>query len=148
MRMMLFQVLILVLSCLLAGCGGGALHNSQSWLPPADTEKATSDWDVASALCDKVALGTKLTKEEKALIQADVEFNQMMGNLTESTGQELANLATSSGGQNLGLALQGAGAAMSFLGSFSGATAEEDKKTETFRKCMKKLDWQMKSDGE
>ena len=149
MRMMLFSVQVLGLFCLLmlTGCGGGALHESQSWLPPADTEKATADWDVASGICDKVALGTELTEEEKALIQSDVEFNQMMGTLTESTGQELTRIATSSGGRDLGLALQGAGAAMSLIGAFSGATAGEDKKEEAFHKCMEKLDWKMKNDN-
>lgn len=148
MRTLLFSVQVLGLSCLLAGCGGGALYDSQSWVPPGDTEKATADWDVASGICDKVALGTELTEEEKALIQADKEFMQTMGSLTESTGQELTSIAQSTGDQNLGLALQGAGAAISFLGGFSGATAGEDKKTKAFQKCMEKLDWAMKGDGE
>ena len=95
-----------------------------------------------------MALGTELTEEEKALIQSDVEFKQMMGALIESRGKELNAIATSSGNRNLGLALQGAGAAMSFLGAFSGATAGEDKKIKAFHKCMEKLDWKMKNDKE
>ncbi|MCY3729679.1 MAG: hypothetical protein OXF97_11885 [Nitrospira sp.] len=148
MHKVLISAQVIGLSCLLSSCGGGALYDKQSWVPPADTEKTTADWDVASGICDKLALGTKLTEEEKALIQADKEFNQMMSNLTESTGKELTKIATSSGDRNLGLALQGAGAAMSFLGGFSGATAEEDKKTKTFHKCMETLHWKMKSGEE
>ena len=148
MRTLLFSIQVLGLSCLLAGCGGGALYDAQSWSPPGDTEKATSDWDVASGICDKLAMGTELTKEEKALIQSERELNQEMVNLTESVGREMTAMATSSAGQDLGLALQGVGAAMSFLGAFSGATAGEDKKEEAFHKCMEKLDWKMKNDKE
>lgn len=148
MRKVLILAQVIGLSCLLSSCGGGALHDKQSWVPPADTEKATADWDVASGICDKLALGTKLTEAEKALVQADKELNQMMANLTESTGKEITKIATSSGDRNLGLALQGAGVVMGVLGGFGGATAEEDKKTKTFHKCMEKLHWKMKSGEE
>ena len=147
MRMRLFSIQVVWLSCLLAGCGGGALYDAQSWLPPSDTEKATADFDVASGICDKLALGTKLTEAEKALVQADKEFMQTMGNLYESMGTQYATELADAFGTNegtAGLAAQGIGAAFSMLGSFSGATAEEDKKTETFQKCMENLDWTMK----
>lgn len=151
MGRVIFSVQVLGLSCLLAGCGGGALYDSQAWLPPADTEKATSDWDVADGICGNVADGTKLTEEEKALIQADKELMQSIGNLYESVGtQHAAGLAQAYGTDEptVRLAAQGVGAVFSAIGAFGATTAEEDKKKKTFRKCMEKLDWKMKDSEE
>lgn len=146
MRIMLFHVQVMVLSCLLAGCGGGALHQSQSWLPPGDAEKATADWDVASGICDKVALGTELTEEEKAQIELDQTLIQLQARQLER--QISHNLQTGIGDRNLNLALQGVSTAAAVLGAFGGATAGETKKEDAFRTCMEKLDWKMKDDGE
>lgn len=146
MRIMLLSVQVFGLSCLLAGCGGGALHEAQSWLPPADTQKATSDWDVASGICDKVALGTELTEEEKAQIELDQTLIQLQARQLDQ--QITHNLQSGIGDPNLNMALQGANAAIALWSAFSGATEGEDKKEEAFLKCMEKLDWEMKDDGE
>ena len=104
---------------------------------------------MASGICDKLALGTKLTEAEEAQIQSDKEFMQSMGNLYESTGtQHAAALATAydTNEQTVRLAAQGIGAVFGLIGTFGGATAEEDKKTKKFRTCMEEMDWEMKGD--
>lgn len=142
MRVIRVFAQVLGVSWLLMGCASG-LYNPQLWVAP-ETDKATADWDVASGICDKLALGEKLTAEEKAQIEADREQLMELANLTSVVGEQVTSAASQVGSQlggNLGMAAQGAGAALGFLSSFSGATAEEDKKEETFLKCMETLDW-------
>ena len=145
MRVIRVLAQVLGVSWLLIGCAGG-LYNQQSWVPP-ETDKATADWDVASGICDKLALGKKLTAKEKAQIEADREELMELANFTSVMGEQVTSVASQVGdelGGNLGLAAQGAGAALGFLSSFKGSTAEEDKKEETFLKCMDTLDWKRK----
>ena len=146
MRRMLFSVQAWGLFCLLIGCGSTGLYNQQSWVPP-ETEKATADWDVASGICDKLALDKKLTAKEKAQIESEREELMELANFTSVMGEQVTSAASQVGNQlggNLGLAAQGAGAVLGVMSSFSGATAEEDKKEETFLKCMEALDWKRK----
>lgn len=154
MGRILFSVHIFGLSCLFAGCGGGALYDSQAWLPPEDTEKATADWDVASGICDKVAWGTKLTKAEKAQIQADKERNlremretkRMVETIQTMQGRPPVNPAATG---PVGVAATALIDGLLMLpDTLKASTAEEDKKIKTFRKCMEKLDWKMKDDKE
>ena len=154
MRAKLFSVQVLGLSCLLAGCGGGALYDSQSWLPPADTEKATSDWDVASGICDKLALGTKLTEAEEARLEADKkrsvmelrEYKRMANTVRAMQGSRPINPAE--GGPTVVAAAAAIDALLLLPDFVSASTAEEEKKTKAFQKCMEKLDWKMKDDQE
>lgn len=145
MRVIRVFAQVLGVSWLLMGCASG-LHNHQSWVPP-ETDKATADWDVASGICDNLALGKKLTAEEEAQIEADREQLMEVANLTSKVGDQVTSVASQVGdelGGNLGMAAQGVGAVLGFMSSFSGATAEEDKKEETFLKCMETLDWKRK----
>lgn len=127
---------------LLAGCGGNVQHDPQSWVPPADTEKATSDWDVAEGICDKIAHGTELTAEEKAQIKDDQDLQMMSARIIANMGGQMADMADQFGGDaSLGHAAQAAGAVMGLMSTFSGSTAGEDKKDEAFLECMDKLGW-------
>ena len=142
MRVIRVFAQVLGVSWLLMGCASG-LYNQQSWVAP-ETDKATADWDVASGICDKLALGEKLTAEEKAQIEADREQLMELANFTSVVGEQAVEVANQAGSQlpgYAGIAAQGAGAVLGFMSSFSGATAEEDKKEETFLKCMETLDW-------
>lgn len=142
MRVIRVFAQVLGVSWLLMGCAGG-IYNPQSWMAP-ETDKATADWDVASGICDKVALGEELTAEEKAQVEADREQLMELANFTSVVGEQAVSVANQAGSQlpgYAGMAAQGAGAVLGFMSSFSGATAEEDKKEETFLKCMETLDW-------
>ena len=136
---------------LLAGCAGSAgnvagnVHAPQSWAPPADTEKATSDWDVAEGICDKIAHGTELTAAEKAEIEDDQELQMMSARIIADMGGQMVNIADQYGGDaSLGHAAQAAGAVMGLVSAFGGATAEENKKDEAFLECMDRLGWERK----
>ena len=130
---------------LLAGCAGGNVHDPQSWAPPADTEKATSDWDVAEGICDKIAHGTELTAAEKAEIEDDQELQMMSARIIADMGSQMADMAAQTGGDpSIGVAGQAIGTAMSLMSAFGGATAGEDKKDEAFLECMDRLGWERK----
>ena len=133
---------------LLAGCAGANIYDPQSWNPPANTEKVTSDWDVAGGICDKIAQGTELTAAEKAQIEDDREIQMMYARTISDMGSQMADMAAQTGGDpSIGHAGQAIGAAMSLVSAFSGATAGEDKKDATYKECMEKLDWELKNGG-
>ena len=149
MRMIHGLPLPILCTVLFAGCGGSMnVHDPQSWTPPADTERATADWDVAEGICDKIASGTELTEEEKAEIEFDQEMQMMYARMIGDMGSQMADMADQLGGDaSYGHAGQALGAAMSLFSAFGGATAEEDKKEETFLECMDRLGWEMKDGG-
>lgn len=128
-------------TALLVGCSTAAnVHDPQSWTPPADTGKATSDWDVAEGICDKIASGVELTAEEKAQIEFDREMTIMAANSIADMGRQIADIG---GDPSLGHISQIGAGLLPFLDAFGGASAQEDKKQKAFLKCMDRLGWEM-----
>ena len=100
------------------------LHDPLSWIPPADTEKATADWDVAEAVCDKVAFDTKLTVNESA---------DLIDDAFEPLSREFGHFS------------EGVAAGMMLIQTLYSSTAGERKKREVFVTCMEELGWQRSS---
>ena len=127
---------------LLAGCAAN-VYDPQGWTPPADTEKATSDWDVADGICLKIAEGRELTAAEKAEIEENQELQMMSARIIGDMGSQMADMANQMGSDpSLGHAAQAAGAVMGLVTAFSGSTAGEDKKDEAYVECLDKLGWE------
>ena len=133
------HIICLIFVILLAGCGGGVanLHDPQSWIPPADSEKATSDWDIAEALCLKLSIGAELTKEEKEQIAFNQELMQLQANVLMDMGSSLQSFGDDSSAD----IAQGVGAMMMFSSMFGSATAEDNKKDKVYFDCMHGLGW-------
>ena len=149
MRMIHDLRLPILCAILFTGCGGSMnVHDPQSWTPPADTERATADWDVAEGICDKIASGTELTEEEKAEIEFDQEMQMMYARMIGDMGSQIADMANQVGGDaSYGVLGQIIAGGIAFSGGFGGATAEEDKKEKSFLECMDRLGWEMKDSG-
>ena len=120
-------LMLSVCVALLTGCAG-AIYRQNSWSPPRDTDKATSDWDVASAICDARAGDRELTPEEKLEIAEKKQELQETG----SAVQELMDDVGIEGGEL-------AGAVAGFLSGFLGG--KKDKEDEEFVKCMEEFGW-------
>jgi len=131
---------------LITGCATTSFdpHDRTQWVPHADIEKATADWDVAEGICDKLASGAQLTEEEKALVEQEKEMNDFMAKMLFDQS-ELMRLTDDTGALS-GLAdnLAIAGGVVKAFGAFSASTAEEDKKGKTFLECMDKLGWKQR----
>ncbi len=123
---------------LLAGCGEGNPHDPASWAPPPDPDKATSDWDVAEAMCDKVALDTELTDEEVAIMQEEMQSARDAMDLLNPTDAGAPESAIEEGAALLG-------GVVAFFTFNEAVTAGERKKQEAFLDCMKGFGWQMQS---
>ena len=149
MRMIRGLPLPILCTVLFTGCGGSMnVHDPQSWTPPADTERATADWDVAEGICDKIASGTELTEEEKAEIEFDQEMQMMYARMIGDMGSQIADMANQVGGDApYGVLGQVIAGGLAVTSAFGGATAEEDKKEKSFLECMDRLGWEMKESG-
>ena len=125
--MSLKRNLLTLVSCtvLISGCSGRNLNDPQSWVPPVDVEKVTSDWDVAEAVCDKVALDTKLTQKESRLDKRS--WYEEKDPTFESDPL-----------------IEGIAAGLMFMQMFNRSTAEENKKQQAFITCMQQLGWKEK----
>lgn len=121
-------VVLSVCVVFIAGCAGG-IYKQTSWRSPQDVGKATSDWDVASAICDARAGDRELTPEEEMEI---AEKRQTLKE-TGSALQDLMDEAGIEGGEI-------AGAVAGFLSGFLGG--KKEKQDEEFVKCMEGFGWE------
>lgn len=119
----------------LSGCGGVNHHDRLSWTPPHNSDKATSDWDVAEGVCDKLAAGAQLTQQE---------VNELAdrSNLTLDL-LEILNSGEADGDESVSGSIQLVGGVIAFISASDTTTAEEQKKEETFVQCMQDLGWRL-----
>lgn len=123
---------------LLSGCVDGNPHDPASWAPPQDANKATSDWDIAEAMCDKVALETELTEEEVAIMEEEVQSAREAINAINETSPDTPESGIEGGARLVG-------GVLAFFTFNKAVTAGERKKQEAFLDCMHGFGWQLQS---
>ncbi len=114
----------------LTGCGG-AVYKHKSWLPPEEVDKVTSDWDVASTICDARAGNRELTPEEQQQIAEKREALNYTGTVTK----DIMGQAGIAGGEYVA-------AAAGFISGLLGRKSSVEK--EEFAVCMEEYGWEKK----
>lgn len=120
-------LIVLVSAVFLAGCGG-AVYEPKSWSPPQNLNKVTSDWDVASTICDARAGDRELTPEEQEMVNRKKQTLTKTG----STAQSVMEGLGVSGGEYVG-------AAAGFISGLFGRKSSKEK--EEFTTCMEEYGW-------
>lgn len=122
--LILFVCVVFLTAC------GGAIYKPKSWLPPQD-DKVTSDWDVASTICDARAGDRELTPEEQQKI---AEKRRKLGYAGSAT-KDIMGQAGVPGGEYVAVA----------AGFFSGLFGRKSsKEKEEFAICMEEYGWEKK----